>query len=168
MSRRYEDPSNYTLELMTYRWYIPENSFVTQYEYKTLKTHVCTEDELGFGRDRSVSRFYDYKDTAVQDVRRMIGNWNCIDEDQKYALQGYYSSSQATNLLLRLTKCQNPTEEGAPQICEDLDPTNDLRKFWIATLTNERLFDVALPENKQTLEQAGIVWHAISIETPIE
>lgn len=153
---------------MTYRWYVPENSLLTKYEYKTIKTHVCTDGELGFGKDRDKSRFFEPKETAIQDVRRMIGNWNCVDKNQTLSLQGDFSSSEATNLLLRLRKCQNSTEEGAPQVCQDLDPEKDLRKFWIATLTNEKLFDVALPEDKQTIKQSAITWTAISLQNPIE
>ena len=51
---------------------------------------------------------------------------------------------------------------------KDLDPEKDLRKFWIATLTNEKLFDVALPEDKQTIKQSAITWTAISLQNPIE
>ena len=130
-----------------------------------LETHECTDDELGFGRDISASRFYEPTKESALDVRRMTGNWHCINKNQTVNLKGYYSSVEATNLIIRLKRCDNATMNGT---CDTLDAEKDLRSFYLATLTNERLFDVSLPVGRQSFEQSVITWNAISLKTPVE
>ena len=122
INRRFEHPTNYTLEVYMYRWSVPETSLTTVYNITKLNTHVCTRDELGFGVTREDARFYPIQEDMQQDVYRMIGNWHCLDKFQDINLLGHYSSSQANSLLIRLKKCQTTNTTS----CQEVDPSKDL------------------------------------------
>ena len=87
-----------------YSWSVPKNSLVTVYDVKQLKTHVCTQQELGFGL-REDSTFYPIKQEMKQDVYRLLGNWHCLDQFQEIDMNGHFSSSKADQLMIRLRKC---------------------------------------------------------------
>ena len=64
-------------------WNVPENSTRTVYEYTTLKTHLCTDVELGFAppKNDEEAKFFAIDDEQFQDARRMIGAWYCLDDE---------------------------------------------------------------------------------------
>jgi len=97
LNKRFEHPSNFTLEASLYSWMTPANSLTTLYQELPLRTHVCTEEELGLVNNRGEEAlFYPINEVFEKDARRMVGNWQCFDKNQPLDLQGFYSSARAT------------------------------------------------------------------------
>ena len=113
MSKDISSDKHYKVEAELYRWSIPEGATSTTYDPVPLKLHTCTKDELGVPddnpRDENVARFYPIKEYFVRDVKRMVGNLLCIDEEQEWGpdfdLYGFFDAEAATSVHIRLLKC---------------------------------------------------------------
>lgn len=58
LSKSIEDPKVVTIQADLYGWHTPKNNILPEYTTIPLGTHPCTADELGFGDDKSLARFY--------------------------------------------------------------------------------------------------------------
>ena len=67
------------MEVYLYSWRLPKQGLTTEYTIKQIETHICSEDELGFTNDSEASRFYPAAPEMERDIKRMIGNWHCLD-----------------------------------------------------------------------------------------
>ena len=56
---RSEDPRKVFMQAELYEWGVPENSTVAVRTHTTLKTHICTIEELGLSKNaNAVPKFY--------------------------------------------------------------------------------------------------------------
>ena len=110
--RKYEDETIVTLEAELYEWGVPENSLVSQRIYTKLKTHPCSAEEVGVSAtNKHLAKFYPPQPESAIDVKRILGNWHCLDEEQDrpFDLFGNYDSGKAQALRINLMLC-NPKE----------------------------------------------------------
>ena len=111
LSKSYEDESKVTMMAELYSWGVPENSLVSKRVYTTLRTHECTEEELGLTKDTQAAKFYPPQPESAIDVKRIVGNWHCLDEEQDtpFDLYGDYDSGTAQALRINIMLC-DPTQ----------------------------------------------------------
>jgi len=65
-------------------WGTVENSTIPVFENVRLKTHKCTEEELGLNEKlehSSEHKFFEVDPGQKRDAKRLLGLWNCIDEE---------------------------------------------------------------------------------------
>lgn len=64
LSQSFEDPRKVTMEVELYSWGVPENSMKSVRQNSKLKTHPCTETELGLEKsdDPNAAKFFPHND----------------------------------------------------------------------------------------------------------
>ena len=128
----------------------------------TLNTHKCTEEELGLSDDKAKNdkekKFYPVAKESQFDAKRLVGSWNCIDEeqDQEIELFGNYHTGTAQTIRIHLELC-NVIGSDATEDCEKVE-IDDLTDKYIVVLMNERNFDKDAPSERRLIDQSRVTW----------
>ena len=137
LSKIIEQDTKVTMKAELRGWGVPENALATQFKYVTLNTHRCSEAEMGFDLEkRDQAKFYKADPESEFDIKRMVGNWHCFDEDQPEAIElfGHYQAGNAMTLRINVMLC-NQTETA--DCTQKADYPDYLRDKWLAFLVNE-------------------------------
>ena len=105
LDQKFEDPSIVTLEVYMYGWGVPDNSTETVSHKMKLRTHECTEAELGLIPERmDEAKFFAPLSDNRNLIARMVGNWRCFDEEQERPIElyGNYNAGTAQTLKINL------------------------------------------------------------------
>lgn len=82
MSTMIEDDTIVTMRAELRKWSIPENSLETAIRIITLKTHICSAEELGVMPENiKEAKFSPIYAEHYEDVKRMVGRWRCFDDE---------------------------------------------------------------------------------------
>ena len=156
MSQRVTSPQTVTLTAQLRAWGTPKNSLITVYKNIDLRTHPCTEQELGFKGSLPEETKYSISPVVADqefDAKRMIGNWHCIDEeqDEEIDLFGSIEAGTAQTLRINLMKC-----DLTKTTCDkDFNYEEFFADKWIAILSNEKSFE---PDGEKTINESRISW----------
>ena len=167
-----DSPQTFELEAEIYGWYTEKNKLTTSRKYIKLRTHRCTREELGFEpqggsqqvKNREQAKFSPITQDQAYDVYRMIGQWQCFDEDQddEIELLGNANSGTAQTLRFNLKKCNS--NDSNTECDSSIEQGSYFNDKWIAFLSDEKTFNSITNEVQQ---ESIITWLPVQAIGPM-
>lgn len=158
------------IELVALEWGFREDNEYYYEEHK-IKTHICSEEELGLTGNSSA--FYPTIETAQEELKSMVGTFICMDREELH-INGHYNSDNARMMYIFLKKCMNETAEDEAAVGEKVTCASDeaIRDYFAGTyvnlMSNRKRFDFRNFGEEALIKESTLVWTAVQTQVQTE
>ena len=126
-------------------------------ERKHLRTHNCTEEELGLLEDKSKATFFDFIGPQKEYIHFYHRKLVCINKEDLF-LYGEFDSNTARRINIQLIKCT-----GRPECKNDTEILEFFRDKFLIFAMNQRRFDSKKYKMNSIISESRFIWQRMNI-----